>query len=89
MATMRDGMTSRMTIFLVIAIVGVLMAALPYFVFGTGDDPRDVAAAPFWPPLIGIVVAVLGAAGFLHAWWLMRRGLGEGAFAVDSHDSEV
>ena len=89
MAKMHWTMTSRMTVFLVLTIVGVLMAALPYFVFGSGDDAADVAAAPFWPPLMGIVVAAVGAAGFLHAWWLKRRGLGEGMFAVHRDDSDV
>ena len=83
----RKVMSGRMTAFLVIVVVGLLMALLPPLVFGAGEG--DTGAQPFWTPLIGLGVALLGLIGFVHAWWLHRRGEGEGALAADRDDSEV
>ena len=83
----RKVMSGRMTAFLVVALVGLLMAALPPLVFGAGEG--DMGPQPFWTPLVGLFVAALGALGFVHAWWLHRRGKGEGAMAADRDDAEM
>lgn len=83
----RKVMSGRMTAFLVVVVVGLLMATLPPLVFGAGEG--DKGAQPFWPPLVGLGVALLGLIGFVHALWLHRSGRGEGALSADRDDSEV
>ena len=60
-----------MTVFLIIVCVGVAMAVLPPLVFGAGEGDRP--NQPFFPPLIGVAVAVIGAVGLVFAWF-RRRG---------------